>query len=158
MAEQLSCSCGDTSGIQSGKKRILFPCAGVANVGQLTNLAALQLTAEGYGAAACVALLAIGAEGLKESIAEADEVVVLDGCPVQCATKIALMQGVRPAQQIVVTDLGFKKAYTKDFSDADIEAIVSDVWEGAGRRKEPDGGNKPTAKGENYGCGCGGRC
>jgi len=39
-------------------------CAGQANVGQLTNLAALQLTEEGYGSIACASLLAIGSEGL----------------------------------------------------------------------------------------------
>ena len=34
--------------------------SGQANVGQLTNLAALHLTEEGFGNIACVALLAMG--------------------------------------------------------------------------------------------------
>ena len=55
MAEQQpTCSCGANE-----PKRIIFPCAGQANVGQLTNLAALQLTEEGYGNIACLALIAI---------------------------------------------------------------------------------------------------
>jgi uncharacterized metal-binding protein len=66
MTERSTCSCGDTTGI-SGKKRILFPCAGVENVGQITNLAALQLTEEGFGVATCVALLAIGRRIEKEN-------------------------------------------------------------------------------------------
>ncbi|NMB77916.1 MAG: zinc-binding protein, partial [Methanomicrobiales archaeon] len=80
MAEAPSCSCG-----QNEKKRIIFPCAGQANVGQLTNLAALQLTEEGYGSIACVALLAIGSENLVANAMNAGEVVILDGCPMLCA-------------------------------------------------------------------------
>jgi len=118
MADQPSCSCGDTSTQETGIKRLIFPCAGVANVGQLTNLAALQLTTEGYGAATCVALLATGAEGLKKAIHEADEVVVIDGCPVECGRTIAAAQGVTPDQHIVVTTLGIRKAGSRDFSDS----------------------------------------
>ena len=82
MAETPPCSCG-----QNEPKRIIFPCAGQANVGQLTNLAALQLTEEGYGSIACASLLAIGTESLIANAMNADEVVVLDGCPMVCARR-----------------------------------------------------------------------
>ncbi len=127
------CTCGDTSTATEGKKRIIFPCAGVANVGQISNLAALQLTEEGYGAATCIALLGTGDAGLKQRIDEADEVVIIDGCPVTCGAKIAASQGVAPAQHIVITDLGFEKAYSRNFTEDDIEIVVSAAWEGKGR-------------------------
>ena len=76
MTEKSTCSCGSNE-----PKRIIFPCAGQANVGQLTNLAAIQLTEEGYGSIACASLLAIGAENLIANALNADEVVILDGCP-----------------------------------------------------------------------------
>ena len=74
MTGKPACSCGANE-----PERIIFPCAGQANTGQLTNLAALQLTEEGYGSIACVALLATGAENLIANALNADEVVVLDG-------------------------------------------------------------------------------
>ena len=80
MAETPTCSCG-----QNEPKRIIFPCAGQANTGQLTNLAAIQLTEEGYGSIACASLLAIGSEGLVKNAKDVDEVLVLDGCPMICA-------------------------------------------------------------------------
>ena len=89
MTETPSCSCG-----QNEPRRIIFPCAGQANVGQLTNLAAVQLTEEGYGTIACVSLLAIGTERLIANAMNADEVVILDGCPMLCAKKIAGAHGV----------------------------------------------------------------
>ncbi|MDD1659912.1 MAG: putative zinc-binding protein [Methanomicrobiales archaeon] len=131
---ELKCvTCGDTSLLTGGRKRIIFPCAGVANVGQISNAAALQLTDEGYGAATCIALLGTGDAGLKKRIADADEVVIIDGCPVTCGGKIAAAQGVTPAQHIIITELGFEKAYTRNFTEDDVETVVSAAWEGKGR-------------------------
>lgn len=127
------CACGDTSAVTGGKKRVIFPCAGVANVGQISNAAALQLNEEGYGVATCIALLGTGDAGLKKRIAEADEVVVIDGCPVGCGANIAAAQGVFPAQHIVITELGIEKEYTRHYTEDDVETVVSAIWEGKGR-------------------------
>ena len=144
MAEKPTCSCGSTDALPV--KRIIFPCAGVANVGQITNCAAIQLTEEGYGGASCVALLATGAEGLMKNIASSDEILILDGCQVQCGRKIAEEQGIAIDQHIVVTELGITKAGSKDYSDEDIETVVSAVWEGKGTTCSKQCGS---------GCGCG---
>ena len=149
MAEAPSCSCG-----QNEKKRIIFPCAGQANVGQLTNLAALQLTEEGYGSIACVALLAIGSENLVANAMNADEVVILDGCPMLCAKKIAGAQGVAAGQHLVVTELGITKGPSKNYTQDDVEKIVSACWKGEGRTKTAATTNKKSG-GNNSGCGCG---
>ncbi|MDD1685138.1 MAG: putative zinc-binding protein [Methanoregula sp.] len=151
MAEQPTCSCGANE-----PKRIIFPCAGQANVGQLTNLAALQLTDEGYGNIACVALLATGAESLLANTMTADEVVILDGCPMLCAKKIAGAQGVAAGQHLVLTELGLTKGPSKSYTDADIEKVVAACWKGEGRNK--DAATPKKAGGNNSGCGCGGTC
>jgi len=141
----------------AGPTRIIFPCAGQANTGQLTNLAAIQLTEEGYGSIACVALLALGAEGLLANTKKADEVIVLDGCPMQCAKKIAGVHGIVPGQHIVVTDLDIVKAGSRDYTDEDIETVVSAAWEGSGRTETPEQNGKNPGSGC-CGCDCGGKC
>jgi uncharacterized metal-binding protein len=153
MAEQPTCSCGANE-----QKRIIFPCAGQANTGQLTNLAALQLTEEGYGSIACVALLAIGAENLVANAKNADEVVVLDGCPMLCAQKIADAQGVPVGQHLVVTELGITKGPSKNYTNDNIETIVAACWKGAGRRIGSDPSKKAGKKDGGCGCGCNGTC
>ena len=149
MTETPSCTCG-----QNEKKRIIFPCAGQANVGQLTNLAALQLTEEGYGSIACVALLAIGSENLVANAMNADEVVILDGCGMLCAKKIAGAQGVAAGQHIVVTGLGIEKGPSKSYTQDDVEKVVSACWKGEGRAT-PSGKSQKSDKGKDGGCGCG---
>lgn len=143
MAEEPTCSCGATDALTV--KRIIFPCAGVANVGQITNDTAIQLTEEGYGGAACVALLATGAEGLLKNIGSADEILILDGCPVQCAKTIAEDQNIPISQHIIVTDLGITKAGSREYTDDDVEVIVSAAWEGKGKSRVHQCGS---------GCGC----
>ncbi len=133
MAARPECACGDTSTITGGKKRIIFPCAGTANVGLISNAAALQLANEEYGVATCIALLGSGDVGLKKRIADADEVVIIDGCPVECGAKIADAQGVTPAQHIVITALGIDKAYERNYTEEEVETVVSAAWEGKGR-------------------------
>ncbi|QSZ67211.1 zinc-binding protein [Methanofollis aquaemaris] len=140
------CSCGCGGGEGEGPKRIIFACAGASNVGQITNLAAIQLAVEGFGSPACTAQLATGAGPVKTKCGEADEVVVLDGCPVACASKIAEAQGIAPDQVIIVTKEGVAKSSDLAISDEEIECIVSAAWEGKG---------KP---GQQENCGCGGGC
>jgi uncharacterized metal-binding protein len=154
MTEPPTCSCGANE-----PKRIIFPCAGQANVGQLTNLAAVKLTEEGYGNIACVALLAIGTETLIANAKNVDEVVILDGCPMLCAKKIADAQGVPAAQHLVMTELGITKGPSKNYSDEDIEKIVSACWGGEGKKKNAQKLLKKNGGPDSgCGCGCGGTC
>ncbi len=154
MTEPSKCSCG-----ASEPKRIILPCAGQANVGQLTNLAAIQLTEEGYGSIACAALLAIGSENLIANALNADEVVVLDGCPMQCGKKIAGSQGVAAGQHLVMTELGVTKGPSKSYTNDDIEKIVAACWKGEGRKADSaKPGKKGDRKDNDCGCGCGGTC
>ncbi len=155
MAEQPPCSCGANE-----PKRIIFPCAGQANVGQLTNLAALQLTEEGYGNIACAcACSRFGSESLIANALNADEVVILDGCPMLCAKKIAGAQGIAAGQHLVMTELGITKGPSKSYTEDDIEKIVAACWKGEGRKKDPSKpGKKAGGKDSGCGCGCGGTC
>jgi uncharacterized metal-binding protein len=153
MTETPTCSCGANE-----PKRIIFPCAGQANVGQLTNLAAVQLTEEGYGSIACIALLAIGTETLIANAKNVDEVVILDGCPMLCAKKIADAQGVPSAQHLVMTELGITKGPSKNYTDDDIEKIVSACWGGEWKKNAPKPSKKTGGPDSGCGCGCGGTC
>ncbi|HOT02743.1 MAG TPA: putative zinc-binding protein [Methanolinea sp.] len=154
MAEIPTCTCG-----QDEKRRIIFPCAGQANTGQITNLAAIQLTEEGYGSIACASLLAIGSEGLVTNAKKADEVVVLDGCPMECARKIAESQGIVIRQHLVVTELGITKGPSKSYTADDIEKVVSACWAGEGKGEDSGTRSKNDAGLDTgCGCGCGGKC
>ena len=94
-----------------------FPVPGRQTPDNLRTLQQFRLTEEGYGSIACASLLAIGSEGLVKSAKDADEVLVLDGCPMVCAKKIAEAQGVPVGQHLVVTELGITKGPSKSYTE-----------------------------------------
>ena len=152
MAEQVSCSCAG-----GDKSRIIFPCCGQANTGQISNAAAIQLDEEGYGAYACTALL-VSSETLAKRATEVDEVVAIDGCGMACAKKIADSAGVTVHQHLVITDLGVeKKSGDRLFTKEEVESIASAAWKGEGEVKESDSEKKKPSGGSG-GCGCSGKC
>lgn len=151
MAEQTPCSCAG-----GDKSRIIFPCCGQANTGQISNQAAIQLDEEGYGGYACTALL-VSSESLVKRANEVDEIVVIDGCGMHCAKKIAEKTGIPVHQHLVITDLGIeKKSGDRSFTADEVESIASDAWKGEGKQKE-SGTNGKKSDGSG-GCGCGGKC
>jgi len=154
MTEQNTPRCACESGIEpaGGPKRIIFACAGASKAGQLTNEAAVRLTKEGYGNIACTASLAVSTPSITKKVEAADEVIVIDGCPVGCARRIAGRAGVAPDQEIVVTDLGIEKGGGLDLSEEDVETVVSAAWEGRGREKQ----EQKAEDSGGCGCGCGG--
>jgi uncharacterized metal-binding protein len=83
-----------------------------------------------------------------------EEVVVIDGCPMVCAKKIADAQGISVSQHLVVTELGIAKGPSKSYTGDDIEKIVAACWRGEGKQKK--GAKKPSRKhsGTGRGSGC----
>jgi uncharacterized metal-binding protein len=150
MAEQAPCTCGSNE-----KNRLIFPCSGQANTGQISNQVAIQLSDEGYGSFVCTALLASGSESLADRAREVHEVVAIDGCGMDCAKKILKQAGVPVHQHLKVTDLGVaKNTSDRSFTKEQVETIVSAAWKGEGKLQE-SGSEKKTSSG---GCGCGGNC
>lgn len=147
MADQPTCTCG---GEASGKKRIVFACSGASNVGELSNAAAVALTKEGFGSKACTASLAIRTPSVMKKVRDADEIVVIDGCPVECAGKIAAAAGIEPDRHVVITELGIEKIGDMDVREEDLETVVSAAWEGKGTSEKSEKAKKN--------CGCGGGC
>ena len=91
--------------------RIVYACAGCADVGELADQVARKLGRDGFADPSC--LVPIGA-GLQPFIAvaiEAASVVTIDGCSVRCAKLLIEKIGVSPTS-IVLTELGIEKGKT----------------------------------------------
>ncbi|WP_459201747.1 putative zinc-binding protein [Methanococcus sp. CF] len=149
MVETPKCTCGGPE-IAGEKKRIIFSCSGASNVGELSNAAAVELTKEGFGNKVCTASLAIKTPAIMEKVKDADEIVVIDGCPVSCAKRIADNAGAKVDQYVIITELGIKKIGDMDIVDKDLKTTISAVKDGKcvcmDRKRENH---------QNSGCSCG---
>jgi len=120
MAEETKCSCGSAN-------VALFPCAGAANVGQLSNKIAIALEEQGIGNFMCTAGIGARAPGLMKSAESSDRIIAIDGCPVNCASKTLELAGFKVDRQIVISELGVKKTRDRKPKDEEVAEILEKV-------------------------------
>ncbi|MCX5857926.1 MAG: putative zinc-binding protein [Deltaproteobacteria bacterium] len=93
-----------------GSNRMIIWCAGAANVGQMTNQIAVELSQEGCGRLFCLAGIAAHRGGFVRSVKDAEDMLVLDGCPIACAKQIIEHVEAMPKNHFVITEFGVEKA------------------------------------------------
>lgn len=96
------CACGDAP-------TLVFPCSGAADVGEISDRAARKLTRDGVGKMFCLAGLGGHVESFLTNTKAAGEILVIDGCPVDCAKKTLEHAGFNGFLHFRVTDKGFEK-------------------------------------------------
>jgi len=110
----------------------LFVCfGGMSNVGTLTGLAGLEAVKRaGPGKAAifCLGGLPTGAPAVIEKTSKVDCIIVVDGCPLNCARKIVEQAGFHPDAAITLTEgCGIKKGPPTQYTADDMETTVAAI-------------------------------
>ncbi|MBF0363381.1 MAG: putative zinc-binding protein [Oligoflexia bacterium] len=103
-----SCGCSCDSEIT-----VIFPCSGSADVGELSDRLARKLTKKGRGQMSCLAGIGGNVSGMVQAAKSADKILVIDGCPVNCAKKTLEQKKIKKLTHFVVTDNGFTKGKSK---------------------------------------------
>ena len=105
----------------------LWHASGASNVGQIANQAAIDLAKEKVGGFFCLAGVGAHIKGMVKSGKEADLVIAIDGCPVQCAAKTLQHAEIEPAIQVIVTDLGIEKSHDIALDEKACSTVVEKV-------------------------------
>jgi uncharacterized metal-binding protein len=122
MEEKKKCLCC-SSGVR------VVACSGASNVGQIANQAALDLAKAKVAGFFCLAGVGAHIKGMVKSGKEADLMVAIDGCPVQCAAKTLQHADIEPAIQVIVTDLGIEKSHDIAIDEKACSRVVEKVKE-----------------------------
>ncbi len=109
--------------------RLIFACSGAADVGQISDLAARRLTAEGAGRMFCLAGIGGRVSGIMETTRAASAVLAIDGCPLDCARKTLEEAGFAEFQHLRLSEMGMEKGK----SPATDEQVAKVVSEGRAR-------------------------
>ena len=88
---------------------LIFACCGAADVGELSDLAARKVHKEGAGKFFCLTGIGAGIDMFIDKTKAAQQVVAIDGCPVDCTKKLLEKYDINAFDFIRVTDLGFEK-------------------------------------------------
>jgi uncharacterized metal-binding protein len=91
----------------------IVSCSGASNTGKFADEVARSLSASGDASMICLAKVAIGDQPLIEKIkAQKSKIVVLDGCPINCAEKLLGREGIADIIHINTTDFDIVKGKT----------------------------------------------
>lgn len=102
---QAQCACGEAP-------KLIFPCSGAADVGQVADLAARKLSAEGAGKMFCLAGIGGRVSGIVATTQSAAAILAIDGCHLDCARKTLEEAGFRQFSHLQLGDLGLEKGKT----------------------------------------------
>ncbi len=106
------CSAGETT--------LLYACSGCSPVGQATHELAARFSTEGVGAMACLAGVGAHLSGFVLSAKECDRLVVIDGCPQECAAKIFAHLDIHPHVHFVLSREGLTRKLGQRWAEEDV--------------------------------------
>lgn len=113
-----SCNCECDSA-----PRLIFPCSGASDTGELSDRVARKLTREGNGSMACLAGIGGRISGIQLSAEAAGAILVIDGCPLSCAKKTLELAGLKNIRHIQLSELGYLKGGT-EVNDENIARVT----------------------------------
>ncbi len=108
---QPQCACG-------AAPKLIFACSGAADVGQISDLAARKLNAEGAGKMFCLAGIGGRVSGIMATTQAAQAILAIDGCALDCAAKCLQQAGFPQFEHLRLTDLGMEKGKTPASEEA----------------------------------------
>ncbi len=95
----------DYSGTES---RLIYPCSGAADVGEIADKVARRLRADGFAKMTCLAGIGAALPKFVQMAKETDVNIAIDGCDIACAKKALENIGVVTLSYIL-TDMGLVK-------------------------------------------------
>ena len=122
MEENKKCACA------SSDMRVVT-CSGGSNVGQIANQAAVMLAREKVAGFFCLAGIGAHIKGMVKSGKEADLIISIDGCPMQCAAKTMQHAEIEPAIQVIVTEFGIEKSHDMIVDEKICARVIEKVKE-----------------------------
>ncbi len=128
---------------------LIMACCGAANVGQLSNILAVEMVKEGYGNAFCLAGIGAHRRGFVRSATENDTILI-DGCSIGCGRLMFEQAEVPLKKYLVLTDLGIEKSVGGVIESEDLEKARRALRELCGPPLPP---STPTFKTTSSCCG-----
>jgi uncharacterized metal-binding protein len=108
-------------------KVTVYSCSGCSNVAQLANSVAVKLDRTGIAKMSCVVGIGGDVPSLVKFAEKSEKILVLDGCPLQCARKCLERHNIVPTVHLVLTEDGLVKNISEDVPTEIVEEYFNKV-------------------------------
>lgn len=88
---------------------VVYACSGCADAGELADRIARELTRAGVAEMSCLAGIGGRVKSLMAKGEKAERILVIDGCPVNCARKTLELAGLKKFDHLGLHELGLRK-------------------------------------------------
>lgn len=105
----------------------VYSCSGCSNVAQLANSVAVKLHRSGLARMSCIAGVGGDVPSLVKAAQTAEKILVLDGCPLNCAAECLKRHNITPDVHFVLTKLGLTKNPTDEVPEATVEEVFEQM-------------------------------
>jgi uncharacterized metal-binding protein len=92
--------------------KLVFPCSGAADVGELSDQAARQMSKDGTGKMYCLAGIGGKVDAILANTRGAARVLAIDGCSQECASKTLEKAGFEGFEHLKLWEMGYRKGET----------------------------------------------
>lgn len=119
------------------ERPLVYACAGCSSAGQLTNFLAVKLDRLGLAEMSCISGIGGDVQPLLDTARTGRPIAVLDGCHQHCARRCLENHGIAADAHLVMTRLGARKRFNRDFDRTEAEALAEQVIEVITRLTSP---------------------
>lgn len=103
---------------------LVYACSGCSSAAQLANHVAVRLDRSGAAEMSCIAGVGGDVPQLLRTARSGRPLVVLDGCPLECARHCLARQGIAPTQHHQLHIYGVRRRRHEDFDPEQAEAVL----------------------------------
>jgi uncharacterized metal-binding protein len=107
----------------SGGPKLIFACSGAADVGEIADRAAREMTRTGNGTMFCLAGIGGKIPGIIKKTQAASKVLAIDGCDLDCVKSCLHQAGFQGFAHLRITDLGMQKGQAR-INDENVATVV----------------------------------
>jgi uncharacterized metal-binding protein len=103
---------------------VVYACSGCSSAAQLANHVAVRMDRSGVAEMSCIAGVGGDVPHLLRTAHSGRPIVVLDGCPLECARHCLRRHGIEPTQHHQLQIYGVRKRLHEDFDPEQAEAVL----------------------------------
>lgn len=112
---------------RGAEQPLVYACSGCSSAAQLANHVALQLDRRGVAEMSCIAGVGGDVPHLLKTAQSGRPVVVLDGCPLECARSCLARHSIAPDRHYLMHEMGVKKRSHEDFDAQEAARVLTAV-------------------------------
>lgn len=108
---------------------LVYSCSGCSSAAQMANYLALQIDRAGYAEMSCIAGVGGDVRSLVKTAKSGRPILVLDGCPLNCAKSCLARHQVCPDLHVQLSDFDVKKRQHEDFDVVQAQEALQKITE-----------------------------